>query len=589
VVVAATVGAQIARTTPRFHEYWFRPSGHYSIAISRIALFVAVYFAYTQGASSIVSAATVDHYFNSVSAAAYNPTGIVRLIFPTKVPPVWVVEFAIFLGKWATLAAIVGLFTRASMIASILSVLFLISLQESWRGFWSHGYVVVMLAGLAFMFGRAGDCLSVDSFVQRFFGKSRQTKTHDGQYWWPVLLAQAAVALFYFGGFYAKWSGPDWSFTLDWIFSDNLRHSLAFPWNHRGLEMPWYVSLVTSHAWLWQLVAAGHFLNQLLPLMAVFNSRRPWVRLVEGGIFAIGVALLGIFMNLWNGPWFLMVTFFVDWDYFINLAKEKLKGPGHLDNMRIVSPLVIPPAIAVGAPTYAIVFLTFYVATILFKLGDNHLMYPFSSMAFYSNVKALEPYNEHRHYPFYGGQVTVLIDGREVELQVPTNFTGCFRTAFATGNLENRVSCLKAIVFSLENSPMISRGERDQIPEPVNEYRVYTSLFHLPAYPASPIREVAHRGLVAVSVDGNIYAAHGRISSSEIDVATSGFKNPKVSLLGRINPRENAKAPDLVAIPGTWNGFTFRIESPVAEPFFSIIRVEENGHVFDFYGPEFVR
>ena len=116
-----------------FTNYWFRAGGFQSIAICRVALFIAILYAYLSGGSQILNAHSVAEYYASVEQALYNPKGIVRLLFPAVPPPKFVVELAILLGFWMTLFAIVGLFTRPSMVISVLSVLFIVSLNESWR------------------------------------------------------------------------------------------------------------------------------------------------------------------------------------------------------------------------------------------------------------------------------------------------------------------------------------------------------------------------------------------------------------------------------------------------------------------------
>ena len=46
---------------------------------------------------------------------------------------------------------------------------------------------------------------------------------------WPLLLGQAAAALFYFGAFFAKVIGRDYVLNIRWVLSDSLRNMLISP------------------------------------------------------------------------------------------------------------------------------------------------------------------------------------------------------------------------------------------------------------------------------------------------------------------------------------------------------------------------
>ena len=121
----------------------------------------------------------------------------------------------------------------------------------------------------------------------------------------------------YFGGFYAKWSGPDFHYDLFWVFSDNLRNSVVLPWLIWGEPLPWLVDLIANYPILWKAAAAGHLITQAMPILAVLSLNKPWIRLFEGAVYAFGVAMLIAVMGSWgNLPWLWLVPLFIDWEYF---------------------------------------------------------------------------------------------------------------------------------------------------------------------------------------------------------------------------------------------------------------------------------
>lgn len=154
----------IKHLVERVERYFFRPGGRYGIAIARIALFVGIYITYTK---LPFSAGRVDTWYAAVSQAAYRPKGLVQLFWSAP-PPVSLVETLMLVAQASTMMAIIGLLTRPAMLASVLSVLFLHSLGYSFVFGWSHPHNVMFLVGLAFMFGRAGDHLSIDALIRRW-------------------------------------------------------------------------------------------------------------------------------------------------------------------------------------------------------------------------------------------------------------------------------------------------------------------------------------------------------------------------------------------------------------------------------------
>ena len=123
------------------NRYWLRSGGVYSIAIVRIFLFLAVYYLLFTIILQI-QAPTVAEWLENSPTSAYSPKGLVQ-IFPEKPPSAEFVNIVILVAHVSTVLAIVGLFTRPAMIISTLSVIFLVSLETSFRFYWSHKYNVI--------------------------------------------------------------------------------------------------------------------------------------------------------------------------------------------------------------------------------------------------------------------------------------------------------------------------------------------------------------------------------------------------------------------------------------------------------------
>jgi hypothetical protein len=588
-----------------WNNYWFRPGGYSAIGISRVLLFVAVYvWAYKNGTSAITQFTSAAEYYKAVPIANYMPIGPVRLFFYFSPPPPWLVDAFVKIAYVATLFSIVGLFTRVSMVTSALTVTFLVSLTESWGAYPSAGYNVICLAAFAFMFGRAGDSLSIDEFVRRTLLRRAPSYTrHNGQYWWPVLLGQFAVALFYFGAFYAKFSQPDWAFNFAWAFSDNLRNSLSLPYNIRGLEMPWYISAMMAHPLIWQMSAFLHMLNQALPIAACF-TRNPWARLVEALIFIIGCVALGVIMTLYNLPWIYLTTFFIDWDYF--LGRARAYALPHLDRFPMLQRLVgraesllaanrLPMMISRGsmrrASIFAASFLGFYVFTIVSKTSPQTLPYPFSSMLFYSSVEARKPYDVHQHWAYWGPELTLARGDEEKEVLRAMFNAG--QWAFAL-NANTDTSQGLAAIDALRRFAATKRKDytsTNSDPEGWDELRLYIVVFHIPAYPEKPLRKAAHRALIAThdyrsGVTRTAKSALGGDTGGlYLKFATQGFRDPQVELLWRRDAMNNADPGELRPIEHRVAGDKIYFAKP--EPAsYMVLRVREQGETraYNFFG-----
>ncbi len=614
-----------------FWNYWFRSGGTYSIAIIRVFLFIAVYVTLNRLPGV---AEPVADWYDTVSWASYVPKGLVKVL-GSQPPSAEFVEVVKIIARYSTVLAIFGFLTRLNMIVSTLSVTFLLGLNYSFVTYWSHTHNVICLAALAFMFGRAGDVLSIDAAIRAALKRSgRPSETHDGFYMWPILLGQAAVALFYLGAFFAKFAGPHYTFNLDWIFSDSLRNAIMQPWHVADRPLPSYLEFIVSHPMLWKLVAFGHLLNQFIVIHACFAINRPWLRLMEGCIFSAGVIFLGLVMTYWNLHWLLVMPFFIDWDYFIALVRRALsrrRGSaaevpvlplGRNPDARTCPELGDRPrggrwkSIAVaGVSAYATAFLGLHVSSFALQFGKDHLLYPFSNLDFFAGVKAIPPLDVHTDWRVNLAQVSLVGSDGEFFIAPASNMDLLSSYRFENkqridGSLEERVSLTQAVANGLARVDRFRLLGTDQFitPKNLSEVRVWGGRFRFPAYPAPPqwivddrwllgVYDVSRATVISVDSTYRIDASSGRV---EVDVDIAGVDKPEVRVLyGPVAGEDNESEKVRVVRGGTEvsppDGTGFRhVRFVISEDsilpkgrFFINVRTAKSGRSYTFHGPEF--
>jgi hypothetical protein len=617
------------RRTSAVWRYWFRPGGELSLGIVRIAIFAAVFHTLLLNFSSPND---VSPFLATMDSANYLPKGILKLFGPAALSP------TVMVGVWwlaygGAILALIGLFTGPAMVIGVLATLALVSLRESFGPFWSHGYNVIMLAGLAFMFGPAGSSLSMDRIIRRLvprwpFGRD----LHPTSYYWPVLAAQIAVALFYFGAFWAKlYNGG-----LAWVFSDNMRIMLAITWEHPyyAVPIPWYIQALLDHQLLWQLAAFVHLTSQALPLFAAFLIHRPFARLTEGIIYAAGVYGLYRIMNVWDPQWFWLVAVFVDWEWVLANARSALYAgfprlASHLDSAgRRGGVLLLPSSFVPGAhggtpppsPTtpasatarrlriailgYVGAFLGYYVLVFGFQLGAAHLNYPFSSFSFYAVNYAYPPYHAHRHYTFWVGGIRF----RGVDCQDLERFKDARGPVFicdkGTAEFDRRVGQLSTIFeyYRLETPAAISGALRSirsyvdahypgAIP-PSATTELLSRLWQYPPYPKPVTPHVTLEGLRGAMLgDGRTVSATAtrqvRSEGVTLTLSLDGFIHPELELASTHNSWYDYGNKPPRSLPGRWTSDrTFEIDMKALQrPAFVSIIVREGGTTRAFWGP----
>ncbi|MEE9131738.1 MAG: DCC1-like thiol-disulfide oxidoreductase family protein [Phycisphaerales bacterium] len=299
-------------------RYWFTSGGLISVAMVRIAIALAVLLSWRRAVPQ-----DYGRYLESKPANLYSPDGVLKFFGDVLPSPVFFEAW-----KWVALVStvfmLIGLFSRISTFVSLVSNLILVSLLSSFTPGWSHGYNVVFLAQIAFLFARSGDALSADAIMDAF--RSKQRFSLDGKtqrsYSGAVLLAQWAVVLMFANA--AFWKLQIDGYQFGWVFSDNLRHQLAVRYYGMGETPPAFVEWLMADQWRYKGFALGNIMSQLLPLGACIFVRRPILRFVFGSFFVVETLGLGIVMGLWDTHWLPLAAIFIDWDRCIPWTGSKL-------------------------------------------------------------------------------------------------------------------------------------------------------------------------------------------------------------------------------------------------------------------------
>lgn len=369
-----------------------------SVAICRVAIFGALYLLFDSTWSQLGGDAQFSEWFATKISGAYYPFGILKL-FGSTLPPVefwWMVRW---IAQIATGCAIVGLWTRPMMIASVISnnLLALLLISDSY--FWSHSWNVVFLAAIPFALCKAGTAFSLDRLIARRW-PAYPAGQRDEPVLWGVLAAQAGVAMFLFAAFWAKifqavakagWLGP-WYY----VFSDNMRNILGVFWLGvpENLPPPW-IEWAWSTPIIWKLLILGHLAMQAVPLLAVVSLHRPFARLIEGGIFVAGIIALGFIARGWNWAWLPLAATFVDWDFFFRRRADLFRPSA-------------PPSLMIMVASALTAFFGVFTIGWVTQKANSWGLYPFSNMNFYASLYVAPPYDQHRPYADYLiGEVTL--------------------------------------------------------------------------------------------------------------------------------------------------------------------------------------
>ncbi len=241
----------------------------------------------------------------------YDPDGILMLL-GSSMPGNALIDAMLLLSKIFPWLLLFGVFSRFSLVATLVTHLFLRTLIESFVPNWSHGFNVVFLAHIGFLFAPVGQRWSVDALVRKWRGRP-ETQVRNG--FWAVVLGQWCVALMFLSAFYWKALFND-KLPFAWAHWENMRNMLLLRYEWSGDQVPAYLGPVLDSPPLLGLMAWGNLIFQFLPILSVFVLHRPVLRLVFGLSFVVEELGLAFVMGLPDLHWLPLIAFFVDWDHF---------------------------------------------------------------------------------------------------------------------------------------------------------------------------------------------------------------------------------------------------------------------------------
>lgn len=495
----------------RWQRYWFAEGGRTAAAVVRMALAAAVLM-------TLWRIATLSTVQLPGPRELYRPVGIWMLL-GRIVPPDPVIDALWVLAWAATGAMLIGLFSRLTTAISCGAALALVSLSFASSAGWSHQYNVVFLAQIAFLGARGGDTLSVDALIRRW-RKLPPIDVPRG-YQWSLRLVQLAVALMFAGAAFHKIMHGH--FTLRWALSDNLRNQLLVRYDLADLPRPPLVEWMIDNVWRYRTAAVLNLISQTMPILACLFVRRPWVRAIAGGFFALEVVALDLVVGLWNAHWMPLAAVFVDWDRLTAWVTRR--------------PITVPAVPATWQPRRAtriflVAFVVYDAITAFVPVVDQVLnTYPFSGFPMFAMVRARAPYDEHQPYAVIGDHFEALSDRPLDE-----------RSQRWLDHHNRRLESVRDPKRLRAKLTAILKDAQARFPEfGIRGMRHYVVVFESPAYPA-PARFTEYKmGITGeIGRDGVFRTALGVLDDTGVELRPQGLDTSGARLL--LFP-ENAVTP----------------------------------------------
>ncbi|HKW94491.1 MAG TPA: DCC1-like thiol-disulfide oxidoreductase family protein [Methylomirabilota bacterium] len=235
----------------------------------------------------------------------WTPTSFFRLL---HLPVLLATTLVVALWAWraSLVLALIGLFTRLSMLVAFVLGFYLLGLPHNF-GKVNHNDAIVVLGLAIFALSRAGDVWSLDAIWRARSGAVATTGA-SGNYSWPVALYRLMLSLVPFSAGVAKARGAG---LVAWVLSNNLydiliaHHYSHSPPTRVGLLLVWF-------PWICQVLAGGAVILELsTPLLVMLP-------LVLRTLLAASVVAMLVGFWLMMGVFFqeliiLFVIFFFPW------------------------------------------------------------------------------------------------------------------------------------------------------------------------------------------------------------------------------------------------------------------------------------
>jgi hypothetical protein len=286
-----------------WNRYWFAPAPYLDLAVVRIIavgflLFWSAIFGgpYTW---AIKNAALPD--------ALWEPLIILKVLnlpFGWGVrPTVEVIELVQLVWMVAGLCALVGLFTRTSMLIFAATYVYLQSFIYSFGDF-HHPEAVMAVALSVLALSPCGRVLSVDALIRRWRHDAAADLFATGEFaGWPLKLLQWFFALMYLSAVWSKFTASG----LDWPNGYTLQYYLASDGLREGQPLGVFLSQFHIPVLLMQIAV---LLFQATFWLAVVFPKLRWVYVPVGLCFHTGiyVTLAAPFFH-----WMALYPIFIPW------------------------------------------------------------------------------------------------------------------------------------------------------------------------------------------------------------------------------------------------------------------------------------
>lgn len=523
----------------RWQRYWFAEGGRYAAAIVRIAIALAVLL-------TLNRLATLSTVHIPGPPELYRPVGV-WMLFGHWVPPDPLITVLWIAAIGATVAMLLGLYTRAATAISFGAALALTSASFASSATWSHQYNVVFLAQLAFLGARGGDVLSVDWLIRRHRGLPPIDIPRG--YQWSLRLVQLAVALMFAGAAFHKIMHAH--FTLRWALSDNLRHQLLVRYDLAGLPRPPLVDWIIDDVWRYRIAACLNLVSQSAPIAACIFVRRPWIRAAAGMFFVIETLALGFVVNLWNFHWLPLLAVFIDWDRLVARFRVATAPP--------------PAPAAWQAPrtirVWVIVFVVYEIVTSFIPTLDQRLnTYPFSGFPMFANVRAKEPYADHLPYAVPGDHFELISD-HPADEHAQRWIDHMNRRLYLITDAKQFEAKLRVILADSQS----------RFPElGIHGIRHYFTIFEAPAYPAPAHFEPHPIGVMGeIDAGGIFHSVLGALDDHSVTLKPNHVDATTVKLLAYI---EDSTTPRELTAPRT--GDRFETGSIEGDPLYVVALID---------------
>jgi predicted DCC family thiol-disulfide oxidoreductase YuxK len=296
------------RRTPKFVKAFFTEvSAPINLAIFRIVFFLLILFSF--------SVNNVVWFGNLPAELRFPPTGL--NFFLAHIPiNESVARLASVALVVACLACIVGLFTRTSIIVSLLLSLYVLGLPQLFGKMNHYHHLIWFMAILAV--SPCADVLSVDAIFKswkRADQGSTEPPAPSQAYALPLRFVWLLMGVIYFSaGFWKVWTGG-----YQWAWSDNPRNIMYNKWMELSGWVPFF--RVDHYPLLYKLSAVGTIVFELSFIVLIFFPVARYLAPLGGLAFH---NMTNLFMRI--SFWYLQGCYvaFVDWRAVFKSIGEKL-------------------------------------------------------------------------------------------------------------------------------------------------------------------------------------------------------------------------------------------------------------------------